>query len=226
MDRYAKNKELISESEQKLLAAKTAAVVGLGGLGGHITEQLARLGFGKLLLIDGDSIDRTNLNRQLFALESTLGMPKADAALKRIADVNPGVKCSAHKCRLTPENGMELLHGADIVLDAVDNIPSRFVLEELCSKMGIPLVHGSIGGWWGQVCVILPGDDVMQKLYSCGNVAGAEARYGNPAFTPALVASLQAAEALKYILGRPGLLHGKLLRVDLLEHEHFLITLP
>ena len=222
-DRYARNKNLISEREQALLRKKTAAVVGLGGLGGHIAEQLARLGFGRLILIDGDVVEPTNLNRQLFATQQTLGMPKSEAACLRLKEVNPDTLCTAHAVRVTPENGAKLLQGADIVLDAVDNIQTRFVLEALCGQLGVPLVHGSIGGWWGQVCVIFPGDGTLSRLYPAKGAVGAEKHYGNPAFTPALVASIQTAEALKCCLGRPGILRGRLLRVDLLEHEYFVI---
>ena len=223
-ERYARNK-IISKQEQVLLSEKTVAIVGMGGLGGHIAEQLARLGIGNLILIDGDVVEHSNLNRQLFATEQTLGAPKAAAAVKRLHEVNSDVRCAAHGVRLTLQNGSELLGGADIVVDAVDNITTRFELCKLCSRLDIPLVHGSIGGWWGQVSVIFPGDDTLEKLYPAGDVPGAEARYGNPAFTPALVASVQVAETLKLCLGKPEILRKKLLRIDLLEHEYFVINI-
>ncbi|MCL2568431.1 MAG: HesA/MoeB/ThiF family protein [Oscillospiraceae bacterium] len=225
MDRYARNRELISVEEQGLLGEKTAAIVGLGGLGGHIAEQLARLGIGRLILIDGDKIEPSNLNRQLFATERTLGMSKVDAACARLLEVNATIRYTPHPLRLTAENGFALLQDAAVVLDAVDNIPTRLLLESLCEQLDLPLIHGSIGGWWGQVSVVFPGDKTLARLYPYPDAIGAEAHYGNPAFTPALVASIQVAEAVKVCLGRPQILRGKLLRVDLLEHEQFVISI-
>ena len=225
MDRYIRNKELISEKEQGMLRDKTAAVIGLGGLGGHIAEQLSRLGIGNLILIDSDVVEPNNLNRQMFATEKTLGTPKTQAAVERLAAVNPHVKYSAHREYLTLENGAELLRGADIVMDAVDNIPTRHVLEKCCANLDLPFVHGSIGGWWGQVSVIFPGDNIIERIYPKKDAVGAEAKWGNPAFTPAVVASIQTAEALKLLLGKSEILRGKLLRIDLLEHEYFTIDL-
>ena len=224
-DRYSRNKELIPADDQATLREKTAAVVGLGGLGGHIAEQLARLGIGRLILIDGDKVEPSNLNRQLFATEKTLDTEKAEAARTRLLEVNSDVHCTAHALRLTAKNGRALLKGADIVLDAVDNIPTRLMLESLCEELNLPLVHGSIGGWWGQVSVIFPGDKTLSRLYPNPDAVGTESYYGNPAFTPAVVASIETAEALKLLLDKPQTLRNKLLRIDLLNHEHATISL-
>jgi molybdopterin/thiamine biosynthesis adenylyltransferase len=225
MDRYVRNKQLISEKEQEMLSGKTVAVIGLGGLGGHIAEQLARLGVGNLILIDSDVVEPNNLNRQMFATEKTLVAPKTQAAAERLEVVNPHVKYSTHSEYLTLENGAKLLRGADIVMDAVDNVPTRYVLEKCCAELNLPFIHGSIGGWWGQVSVIFPGDNIIERIYPKKDAVGAEAKWGNPAFTPAVVASIQTAEALKIFLGKSGILRGKLLRIDLLEHEYFTIDL-
>ena len=225
MDRYIRNRQLISEKEQEILRGKSVAVVGLGGLGGHICEQLSRLGVGSLTLIDSDVVEPNNLNRQIFATEKTLGTPKTQAAIERLTAVNPHVKLSSHRRYLTLENGAELLRSADIVMDAVDNIETRYVLEKCCERLDLPFVHGSIGGWWGQVSVIFPGDNIMERIYPKKDAVGAEEKWGNPAFTPAVVASIQTAEALKLLLGKPEILRGKLLRIDLLDHEYFTIDL-
>jgi len=224
-DRYARNRNLIDSREQEILRGKTIAVVGLGGLGSYIAEQLARLGFGRLILIDGDIVDESNLNRQLFATERAIGLPKADLAVERLCQVNSQVEYISHHARLTPENGIELLEGADIVVDAVDSISARLMLQDLCGQLRVPLVHGAIGGWWGQVSVIFPGDDTLSRIYPKEYVLGIEQDFGNPAFTPGIIASIQVSETLKICLGRPGVLRGKLLRVDLLEHEYFIIEL-
>ena len=224
-ERYARNRNLIDSREQEILRGKTVAVVGLGGLGGYIAEQLARLGFGRLILIDGDIADESNLNRQLFATERTIGISKADLAVERLRQVNSLVEYRSHHARLTPENGIKLLGGADIVVDAVDSIRARLMLQELCGQLNVPLVHGSIGGWWGQVSVIFPGEDTLSRIYPKEDVIGIEQEFGNPAFTPGIIASIQVSETLKICLGRPGVLRGKLLRVDLLEHDYFVFEL-
>ncbi|MCL2579424.1 MAG: HesA/MoeB/ThiF family protein [Oscillospiraceae bacterium] len=222
-ERYARNKSLISAMEQELLKNKTVAVIGLGGLGGHIAEQLARLGFGRLILIDGDIAEESNLNRQLFVTEEGIGRPKVDLAAERIDKVNDLVSFAGHHKRLTPQNGAELLAGADLVMDAVDSIPTRLDIEAVCKQLGLPLVHGSIGGWWGQVSLVLPGDNTLSRIYPDRDAAGEEKEYGNPAFTPAIVASIQVAEAVKYCLGRPGQLRNRLLCINLLDHEYFTV---
>jgi len=225
MDRYIKNRNLINSQEQKLLSTKTVAIVGLGGLGGHAAEQLARLGFGHLILIDDDVAAESNLNRQLFVTEKGMGIPKAELALERLRMVNSSIKYTVHNKRLTSKNAALLLEDADIVIDALDNIPGRLMLQEACKHLAIPLVHGSIGGWWGQVCVVFPGDDSLSRIYSSTDAIGVEKEYGNPPFTPALVASIQVAEALKCCLNRPEVLRGMLLCVNLLQYEHFTIKI-
>lgn len=223
--RYSRNKNLINEEEQAILAASCAAVVGLGGLGGGSAEQLARLGIGRLILIDHDSFDETNLNRQLFSTEATLGRRKAEVALERLRAVNSTLDYVMYDEKLTEANAHELLAGAQIVVDAVDNIETRLVLQEICKKLELPLVYGAIGGWYGQVSFIAPGDDTLDLIYPDPSAAGIEKKLGNPAFTPALVASIQVAEALKFLLGRGDLLRRKLLVVDLLHQDYSVLDL-
>ncbi len=226
-DRYIRNKECISDAEQAKLAGLCAAVVGLGGLGGHCAELLARLGFGRLVLVDDERVEESNLNRQLFATSSTLGLLKADAAKLRLQEVNPECRLRIHALRLNEENAANILQEADIVLDAVDNVPARLLLQDVCARLGKVLVHGAIGGWYGQVGVVFPGDNTLSRLYPDAG-AGAEARLGNPSFIPALVAAAQVAEALKCCLGENGkgtVLRHKIWRIDLLAHKHMVINL-
>jgi molybdopterin-synthase adenylyltransferase len=224
-NRFDRNKELINDSEQEKLNSCTVAVVGLGGLGGHISEQLARLGIGSLILIDGDKIDESNLNRQLFATEKNIGHYKAEAAKERLMLVNSSAKYICHSLLLDDTNAVEIISGADIVLDAVDNIPTRFLLQKVCKKLNIPLVHGSIGGWYGQVSFIAPGDDTLNLIYQREATHGIEKKLGNPAFIPATIASIEVAESLKYILNKGNLLRKKMLYVDLLNQDYTIIEL-
>ncbi len=226
-ERYARNCATVTEEEQLRLGGFCAAVVGLGGLGGHIAEQLARLGFGRLILLDDEKVEESNLNRQLFATTLTLGALKVDAAAERLRAVNPECALRCLPLRLTDRNASDLLAEADIVMDAVDSVPARLLLEKCCRELEKPLVHGAIGGWYGQVSFIMPGDDTLSRLYPAGSSPeGLEQKLGNPAFIPWLVASLQTAEALKYCLGRGALLKNKLLSLDLLNHKYSVVSLP
>ena len=223
-ERYERNIGILTQEENDSLRNANVCVAGCGGLGGYIIEELARLGIGHITAIDGDVFCASNLNRQLFSTEKKIGKSKAEAAAQRILEVNSDVKLRAINCFLTAENAGELITGEyDVVLDALDNISSRRILEEHCCRCGIPLVHGAIAGWHGQVGIIMPGESVFARLYPEGVDKGVETETGNPAFTPAIVASMQAAEALKLILGKPGALKNKLLVMDLLEHEYDIV---
>ena len=223
--RYSRNRELVSEDEQNKLEKFTVAVVGLGGLGGHISEQLSRLGIGKLVLIDGDKVEESNLNRQLFATEKTVGKLKVEAAIDRLESVNSNIEYACHSEYFSESNSEKLLSDVNIVVDAVDNIETRFMLQKSCKKLNIPMVHGSIGGWYGQVCFIAPGDDTLNSIYTDKNGDGVEKKLGNPAFIPAMVASVEVAEVLKYLLNKGELLQGKMLFMDLLMQDYTIIQL-
>jgi molybdopterin/thiamine biosynthesis adenylyltransferase len=215
--RYIRNHKAISEADQATLQKKCVLVVGCGGLGGYVIESLGRLGVGRLVVVDGDVFDETNLNRQLLSSNMNLGKPKALAAQQRMQAINPLVKVEAHQVSLTELNAPNLMQGCDLVVDALDNIPSRMVLIKATRELDIPLVHGAIAGWYGQVYVVQPGDKELEMLYDRSPSAkGAEVELGNLAFTAALVASIQAAEAVKLLLGVGKPLEG-LLQIDLLH---------
>ena len=217
MSRYERNKPIISDSDQESLSRCTAAVVGLGGLGGHIAEQLVRIGFGSLILIDCDRVEPSNLNRQLFADTNTVGVQKTAAAQARLSAINPDTALTFYNERLEGENAVRLLSGADIVLDALDNIPSRRVLRDACVALNLPFVHGAIGGWYGQVSFVNPADKTFDWLYP--DELDKLTSMGNPAFTPALVASIQVSQAVKWRLQRGDLLSDCVLFLDLLTNS-------
>jgi molybdopterin-synthase adenylyltransferase len=225
MDRYFKNMNMLSKEENESLKNYKVCVVGCGGLGGFIIEELGRLGIGHITAIDGDIFDESNLNRQLLAHTENLGQPKALAAKERMAKVNPDVSFNAITEKITKDNGLEILKGHNLVIDAVDNIETRFLLKDIASEAGIPLIHGAIAGWYGQVSVIFPGDDTLDKIYPRERNKGVETKLGNPSFTPALIASVEVSEALKVLIKRGDLLRNKLLHIDLYEHTYEVITL-
>lgn len=220
--RYQRNQKMISTAEQLLLFRSRVAVIGCGGLGGYIIEQLARLGVGRIVAIDPDIFEEHNLNRQLFATPSTLGQAKVKAVVARVKEINPAVTVSPIRDAFCTANGHEFLNGVTVAVDALDCISSRLELAEVCTDMHIPMVHGAIGGWYGHVATQLPGDNTVQSIYrNWIQGKGIEKELGNPAFTPAVVASLQVSEVCKIVLGKGELLRRCKLSIDLLDMEFY-----
>ncbi len=221
--RYYRNIASLGTEGQARLLSSTAAVVGAGGLGGLIIELLARIGVGRLILIDGDSFTEDNLNRQLLCREEDIGRKKVERAAERTAEVNSAVEVTARPVFLTAENAAGLLFGAEVVIDALDRIPVRILLEKAASRLGVPLVHGAIGGFMGQVSTVRPGEETLSAtVYGAregGSARGIESVLGTPTPTPAVVASLEAMEAVKLLLGRGIPLKNELLYLDLESSE-------
>lgn len=209
--RYQRNIGTIGVEGQLRLVRSCVGICGLGGLGGYVAEELARFGVGSLVLVDGDVFDESNLNRQLLCSEGDLGRSKAEAAAERVRAVNRATVFSLRGRLETLEDALEFFSGADVVVDALDNVPTRHLLEEGCRALGIPMVHGAIAGNTGQVMTIFPGDPGLRDLYPPGGDYGVETIEGNPPTTPALVASLQAQEAVKVLCGGEPIRHGFLL---------------
>lgn len=218
--RYQRNRNMISVAEQSRLFRSRIAVIGCGGLGGYVIEELARLGVGHIVAIDPDIFEEHNLNRQILSTPATLGKAKVDAALERVAEINPAVTVTAVRDAFCLANGFELLAGVMVAVDALDSISYRLELAEVCTAAGIPMVHGAIGGWYGHVATQLPGDTTVQSIYRHWVAGkGIEQQLGNPAFTPAVIASLEVAEVCKILLGKGELLSNRKLSIDLLAME-------
>ncbi len=213
-ERYLRNIGTIGMEGQTQLLRSTVAVVGLGGLGGFVTEALARMGVGNLILIDGDVFEEHNLNRQLLSAEDHLGAHKAAIAAQRVVAVNGAVEPVAHAVELTRENLPHLLEGADVVVDALDSLPTRLMLQDGAQKLGIPMVHGSIAGFLGQVMTVFPADPGLHALYGAGDdlpAQGLEAQLGTPAATPMAVAAWEAQEVVKILTDQGDPLRHRLL---------------
>lgn len=225
--RYERNIGMLSIEEMEKVRASSVCVIGCGGLGGYIIELLARLGVGKITAVDGDVFDETNLNRQLLSYPGNIGTGKAIAAEERVKLINPDVQIKPLNIFIDETNASGIIHGHDVVVDALDSIGARLILQEACKSEGLPMVHGAIAGWYGQVSTILPGDDTLKLLYpdNAKNSKGIEKQLGNPSFTPALVASIESGEVLKVIIGRGNLLTNRILRIDLLEQEYDIIQI-
>ncbi|NVM26379.1 MAG: HesA/MoeB/ThiF family protein [Desulfobacterales bacterium] len=218
--RYIRNREIISMQEQLRLAESQVAVVGAGGLGGQVIVLLARGGIGHLVVVDGDTFDETNLNRQALCSKSSLGRPKSEVAVDVVASINPGVEVIPRQVRLDSSNAREILAGSDVVVDGLDNVPDRFLLEKTTKKLGIPLVHGAVAGFEGWIMTIFPGDPGLKCVY--GGKEGRrndwkspEAILGVPAPTPSIIATLQATEVVKIILRREKIFRHSMFHVDL-----------
>lgn len=218
--RYQRNCTLLSCEDQYRLSCSHVAVIGCGGLGGHVIEGLVRLGIGHLTIIDPDIFEEHNLNRQTFCTMSVLGQSKADVTAQRIRELNPAVTVTSHVDSFSSYNGNTLLSGADIVVDALDSIIVRLELSAVCRELCLPLVHGAIGGWSGQVITQHPNDNSLETLYAGKeHQTGLENKMGNPSFTPALVAALQVTETTKSLLNIGKTLNGRLLTIDLFDME-------
>jgi len=216
--RYQRNREAISVEEQLTLFRSRVAVIGCGGLGGYVIEQLARLGVGTIVAVDPDCFEEHNLNRQLLATPGALGQAKVAAASERVAQINPAVTLVPEHKGYEHSNGIALLAGTSVVVDALDSIPTRLELSRSCTELNIPLVHGAIAGWYGQVATQFPGETIIEAMYSRWTEGkGAESHLGNPAFTPAVVASIETAEVCKVLLHVGHTLRGRKLSVNLLD---------
>ncbi|MBR7178910.1 MAG: HesA/MoeB/ThiF family protein [Oscillospiraceae bacterium] len=213
--RYERNIPALTEAECLSLNNKKVLVVGCGGLGGHLIDQLARLGVGHLRVVDGDVFEESNLNRQLLSETALLGASKARAAADHVRRVNPDVTVEAAETFLTASNVREWISGCDVVMDALDNIPTRRILADACAEAGIPYVYGAIQGWVAQAAVSMPGDDLIGKLFP-EEVAIRDKSVLS--FTPALCASMQTALCVKLLTGRP-VETGTVFYADLLNQE-------
>ena len=213
--RYERNMGTIGLAGQIKLLRSCVGVLGCGGLGGYIIEMLARAGVGSLVLIDGDTFSESNLNRQLLCTEEKMGKNKAEAGRDRVQSINSVVEVRACTEYFRDENADALLQGCDLVLDALDNNTSRLLALRACAKVEIPFIHGAIAGFWGQVGVFYPGDTTPWTEAEARPDQGAELQTGNPSFTPAFIAALEVAEAIKVITNMSTSLRHQLLWFDL-----------
>jgi molybdopterin/thiamine biosynthesis adenylyltransferase len=218
MNRYSRN-GILSQAEGKILSSAKVCIIGCGGLGGYVLEMLCRIGIGHITVIDHDVFDETNLNRQLLSSEDNLNTRKVDAAIKRMKVVNSTVEVQGIDEKVTEDNVEACIRGHDVVVDALDSINTRLLLESACEQHKIPLVHGAIAGWYGQVSTIYPGDRLLARFYKASGDKGIEKALGNPSFTPATVASIQVSETVKVLLKYEEVLRHRILMIDLKDND-------
>jgi molybdopterin/thiamine biosynthesis adenylyltransferase/rhodanese-related sulfurtransferase len=213
--------EVGEEGQLKLLDSRVL-LIGAGGLGSPASLYLAAAGVGTLGIVDDDVVDESNLQRQIVHSTATLGEPKVESAARSIRELNPDVQVLPYKTRLTSETVEEILaDGWDVIVDGADNFPTRYLLNDASVWHGIPVVHGSIFRFEGQLTVFKPGDG---PCYRClfpqpppPEMAPSSAEGGVLGVLPGIVGSLQANEALKLALGIGNPLIGRLMLFDALE---------
>lgn len=228
-ERYSRNQKSFSNKDQLQLLRSHVAIIGLGGLGGSVTEILARLGIGQLTLVDGDSFDESNLNRQLLSKPAELGKSKAETAKKRVQEINPAIEVQAVPEFLSDKNSLAILNNANLAIDCLDTIADRFVLEKGCRQTNIPLVSAAIGGSSGQATTVYPLDPGLKQIYGSPLKAprrGIEAAMGTLPFAAMYMAAVECAEAATILLGNPSELRKKLFLAEMGDHTTELFNLP
>jgi molybdopterin/thiamine biosynthesis adenylyltransferase len=221
-ERYSRHlllPEVGIEGQQKLLDAKVL-LLGAGGLGSPAALYLAAAGVGTLGIVDDDNVDLSNLQRQVIHSSERIGVAKVDSAEQTITALNPDVKVVKHKLRLGPENVMDVLPGYDIVVDGLDNFPTRYLLNDASVRLQIPVVSAAILGFDGQLSVFKPYDG---PCYRClfpvpppAELAPSCGANGVLGVLPGTMGLLQATEVVKLILGVGDPLIGRLLMYDAL----------
>jgi sulfur-carrier protein adenylyltransferase/sulfurtransferase len=221
-ERYSRHlllPEVGAEGQQKLLDAKVL-LLGAGGLGSPAALYLAAAGVGTLGIVDNDEVDLSNLQRQVIHNTERIGVSKVDSAEQTIAALNPDVQVDKYAVRLGRENIMDILPGYDIVVDGLDNFPTRYLLNDASVRLGIPVVSAAILGFEGQLSVFKPYDG---PCYRClfpvpppAELAPSCGANGVLGVLPGTMGLLQATEVIKLILGEGEPLIGRLLMYDAL----------
>lgn len=213
--------EVGGEGQRKLLNSRVL-LIGAGGLGSPAALYLAAAGVGTLGIVDFDRVDLSNLQRQILHGQSDVGRLKVDSAAETLAEVNPEVEVVKHVERLSSENALGIFSGYDVVLDGTDNFATRYLINDACVLLGKPLVHGSIFRFEGQITLFAPGKGCYRCLFASPPPPGTVpscAEAGVLGVLPGIVGSMQAVEAIKWILGIGEPLVNRLLLFDALAME-------
>ncbi len=221
-ERYARNMKTFSPVDQATLLGSQVSIVGLGGLGGAVTEILARIGIGSLNLIDGDTFEDSNLNRQFLSTHHLQAASKTQAAGKRVKAINSSISVQLYNRFLDDENAVSLIENSDVIVDCLDNIKTRFLLEGASKKIGSPLVSAAVAGIFGHVTSVFPEDQGLKLIYGQSNILlpkGAEASLGCLPQAVTLLAALEASEVVKILINKGSVLRNKLIVIDLMNNN-------
>ncbi|MDQ6872828.1 MAG: molybdopterin-synthase adenylyltransferase MoeB [Gemmatimonadota bacterium] len=211
----------VGEAGQRALKQSRVLLVGAGGLGSPVALYLAAAGVGTLGLVDFDTVDLSNLQRQILHGSAGIGSAKIDSALDRLADINPNVAVEPYPTRLTSQNALEIARGYDLIVDGTDNFATRYLVNDTSVLLGIPNVYGSVYRFEGQASVFGASNG---PCYRClfrdpppPDLVPSCAEGGVLGVVPGLVGTIQATEAIKILLGLGDTLVGKLLTIDVMK---------
>lgn len=202
------------EGQEKLKKAKVF-IAGAGGLGSPAAIYLAVAGVGTIRIADHDTVELSNLNRQVLHRDENIGQEKASSASGKLKKLNPDVKIETTSQTITESNASELVADSDLIVDAMDNLPTRYLLNKTAIEKRIPFFHGAVYGFEGRALTVIPGKSAcLNCLYH--SVAVPKAKFPVIGVTPAVIGCIQATEVIKYITGQGELLTGRLLNYDAL----------
>ncbi|MDD5747870.1 MAG: ThiF family adenylyltransferase [Actinomycetota bacterium] len=234
--KYIKNMGTIGAEGQVKLLRSCISVIGAGGIGGYASVLLARTGVGRIIIVDKDTFDETNLNRQYFSDETVLGEEKARVAVDCLSRINTDVEVEAVQTEADEKNLARILKGTDVAIDALDTLRDRLILEEACRRVGVVLIHGAIAGTTLEVTSIFPGEPGLSSFIPLQSnitntteqrgekLEGIEVETGTPATTPAVAAAFQVQEAIKALTGVGEPLRGRMLYMDIENWSFEIIT--
>jgi len=199
------------EGQEKLKQAKVF-IAGAGGLGSPVSMYLTAAGAGMIRIIDHEKVELSNLNRQVLHWSEDIARIKVDSAAEKLNRLNQEIKIEAIKEMITEANVSQLVAGFDLIIDAMDNLPTRYLLNKAALEMNIPLFHGAVYGFEGRAMTIIPGKTACLMCVYKGAIA--EGKFPVIGVTPAVIGCIQAAEVIKYIVGIGKLLTNRLLVYD------------
>ncbi|MFC7059319.1 SAMP-activating enzyme E1 [Halovenus salina] len=219
LDRYSRHiiMDDVGPEGQAALLDASVLVVGAGGLGSPVLQYLAAAGVGHLTVVDDDTVELSNLQRQVIHGTDDVGRPKVDSAAEFVADLNPDIDVTRRETRVTSENVTDLIAGHDVVVDASDNFPTRFLLNDACVLADVPLSHGAVYQFEGQVTTFGGGQPCYRCIFPEAPPEGAVpdcATAGVLGILPGTVGAMQATEVVKLLLGEGESLEGRLLVYD------------
>lgn len=206
------------EGQERLKRAKVF-IAGAGGLGSPVSIYLAAAGVGRIRIVDDDRVEISNLSRQILHWDGDVGSSKAESAKEKLQRLNQNVQLEGISERITEDNILQLVADCDLIVDAMDNFPTRYSLNKAALAKNIPFLHGAVYGFEGRATTIIPGKTpCLRCIYP---KAPAPEKFPVIGVAPAVIGCIQATEAIKYILGLGELLGGRLLVYDGLSLRFF-----
>lgn len=212
LERYNRQLRIFGEEGQEKLKKAKVFIAGAGGLGSPISIYLAVAGVGRIRIVDNDRVELSNLNRQILHWDRDIGKRKAESAEEKLKEINPDIEAEALSETIGEDNVFELVNGADLIIDAMDNFPTRYLLNRTAIARNIPFFHGAIYGFEGQVTTIIPGKTACLRCIF--PEAPRPETFPVIGVTPGIIGLIQATEVIKYITGIGELLSGRLLLWD------------